>query len=34
VPKASTTVSHGLLLAFGLGGLVLAAQRKKQSASS
>jgi hypothetical protein len=31
VPEASTTVSLGLLLAFGLGGLVVAAKRKKQS---
>jgi len=29
VPEASTTVSLGLLLAFGLGGLVVAARRKK-----
>jgi hypothetical protein len=31
VPEASTTVSFGLLLALGLGGLVIA-KRKKQSA--
>ena len=29
VPEASTTVSLGLLLALGLGGLVIAARRKK-----
>ena len=29
VPEASTTVSFGLLLALGLGGLVVAAKRKK-----
>jgi len=29
VPEASTTVSLGLLLAFGMGGLVVAAKRKK-----
>lgn len=29
VPEASTTVSFGLLLALGLGGLVIAAKRKK-----
>ena len=29
VPEASTTVSFGLLLALGLGGLVVAARRKK-----
>jgi hypothetical protein len=34
VPEASTTVSLGLLLVFGLGGLLVAAKRKKQSASS
>ena len=31
VPEASTTVSLGLLLALSLGGLVIAAKRKKQS---
>ena len=31
VPEASTTVSFGLLLALGLGGLVLAAKRKKKA---
>lgn len=29
VPEASTTVSFGLLLAFGFGGLVVAARKKK-----
>lgn len=29
VPEASTTVSFGLLLALGLGGMVIAARRKK-----
>ncbi len=29
IPEASTTVSFGLLLAMGLGGLVIAARRKK-----
>jgi len=29
VPEASTTVSLGLLLALGMGGLVVAARRKK-----
>ena len=33
VPEASTTVSLGLLLALGLGGLVVAAKRKKASPS-
>lgn len=33
VPEASTTVSLGLLLALGLGGLVVAARRKKDAAS-
>ena len=32
VPEASTTVSFGLLLALGMGGLVIAARRKKVSA--
>jgi len=32
IPEASTTVSFGLLLALGLGGLVIAAKRKKASA--
>lgn len=32
VPEASTTVSFGLLLAVGLGGLMVAAKRKKMSA--
>ena len=32
VPEASTTVSLGLMLALGMGGLVFAAKRKKQSA--
>ena len=32
VPEASTTVSLGLLLALGLGGVMIAAKRKKQSA--
>ena len=31
VPEASTTVSFGLLLALGMGGVVLAARRKKQN---
>ena len=31
VPEASTTVSFGLLLALGMGGLVLAAKRKAAS---
>ena len=31
VPEASTTVSFGLLLALGLGGLVVSAKRKKAS---
>lgn len=31
VPEASTTVSFGLLLALGLGGLVIAARKKKAS---
>lgn len=31
VPEASTTVSFGLLLALGLGGLVVAAKRKKKA---
>ena len=31
VPEASTTVSFGLLLALGMGGLVLAARRKAAS---
>jgi|GEM_PF-608383 len=33
VPEASTTVSFGLLLALSLGGLVIAARRKKASSS-
>lgn len=33
VPEASTTVSFGLLLALGLGGVVIAARRKKAVAS-
>ncbi len=33
VPEASTTVSFGLLLALGLGGVVVAAKRKKATAS-
>ena len=33
VPEASTTVSFGLLLALGLGGLVIAAKRKKAHAT-
>ncbi len=33
VPEASTTVSFGLLLAFGLGGLVVSARRRKAAAS-
>ena len=32
VPEASMTVSFGLLLALGIGGLVIAAKRKKASA--
>ena len=32
VPEASTTISFGLLLALGLGSLVIAAKRKKQGA--
>ena len=32
VPEASTTVSFGLLLALGLGGVVVAAKRGKQTA--
>jgi hypothetical protein len=31
VPEAATTVSFGLLLAFGLGGVVVAARRKRQA---
>jgi len=31
VPEASTTVSLGLLLALGLGGIVVAAKRKKRA---
>ena len=34
VPEASTIVSFGLLLALGLGGLVLASKRKKTSVKS
>lgn len=33
VPEASTTVSFGLLLALGLGGVVVVARRRKASAS-
>jgi len=33
VPEASTTVSLGLLLALGVGGLVIATKRKRSSAS-
>lgn len=33
VPEASTTVSFGLLLALGLGGVVVAAKRKKAAPS-
>ena len=32
VPEASTTVSVGLLLVLGLGGMVIAARRKKATA--
>ncbi len=32
VPEASTTVSFGLLLALGLGGVVITAKRKKRNA--
>ena len=31
IPEASTTASFGLLLAFGLGGMVVAAKRKKSA---
>ena len=31
VPEASTTVSLGVLLALGMGGVVLAAKRRKQT---
>lgn len=34
VPEASTTVSMGLLLALGMGGLALTARRRKAGASS
>ena len=34
VPEASTTVSLGLLLALGLGGLAVAAKRKQSAASA
>ena len=34
VPEASTTVSLGLLLALGMGGVVVAARRKKAAARS
>ncbi len=34
VPEASTTVSFGLLLALGLGGMVVAAKRKKGAAQA
>ncbi|MGI4788604.1 MAG: hypothetical protein ACRYFS_07115 [Janthinobacterium lividum] len=34
VPEASTTVSFGLLLAFGMGGVVVAARKKKAAASA
>jgi len=33
VPEASTTASFGLLLALGMGGLVIAAKRKKAASS-
>ena len=33
VPEASTTVSFGLLLALGLGGVVIAAKKKKAAAA-
>ena len=33
VPEASTTVSFGLLLALGMGGLVIAARRKRASSA-
>ena len=33
VPEASTTVSLGLLLALGVGGLVIAARRRKAASS-
>lgn len=34
VPEASTTVSLGLLLALGLGGLAVAAERKKANSQA
>ena len=34
VPEASTTASFGLLLALGLGGLIVAAKRKKAASSA
>ena len=34
VPEASTTVSFGLLLALGMGGVVIAAKKKKAAASA
>ena len=34
VPEASTTVSLGLLLALGMGGIIVAARRKKVSAEA
>ncbi len=34
VPEASTTVSFGLLLALGMGGVVIAAKKKKVAASA
>ena len=34
VPEASTTVSSGLLLALGMGGVVIAARKKKAAASA
>ncbi len=34
VPEASTTVSFGLLLALGMGGMIFAAKRKKSSAAA
>lgn len=34
VPEASTTVSFGLLLMLGLGGMAVAAKRKKSAASA
>ena len=34
VPEASTTVSFGLLLALGMGGVVVAGRRKKKTSAS